>query len=370
MKRKYMLCFFIFMLCFISGCQSSDLTKHAMTATNLGFNTVISFTAYTKHENEFKRYQDIVEKEFRRYGQLFDRYNDVDGMNNLKTINDQAGIAPVNVDDDMISLLTLSKQYDMITNHQFDITLGNILEVWHQYREKGLADNAQGKDGALPSLEELNTAAAFKGWDHVIIDEEKRTVYIDDANISLDVGGVAKGFAVEGVAKKLEEAGCKHAIVNGGGNIRLIGNKPEAEYWSVGIQIPEAETQSTSSLLSLKMDASTSFVTSGDYQRYYQADGKKIHHIMNPTTLLPAEYFRSVTVVTADSGIADILSTTLFTITQEEGLKLLKALQDDGLNVEAVWVYDENKDGELSDFIPVENYKIVVSEGLKERIIQ
>lgn len=370
MKKKQFYLFWICFLFFVSGCSSDTLTKYSMTSTDLGFDTVVTFTAYTKNEQAFKKYQTLLEDAFTRYSQLFDRYQTYDGIANIKTINDQAGIAPVEVDPEIIALLKLSKEYDTISQHQFDITQGNLLEVWHTYREEGILANAQEKDGKIPNPDILSQAATYRGWEHVRIDEKKQTVYIDDPNISLDVGGVAKGFAVERIAQMLEDAGCEHAIVNGGGNIRLIGSKPEAQSWSVGIQIPDEQAQTANSLVSLKMDASSSFVTSGDYQRYYMAEGQKLHHIVDPSTQMPATFCRSVTVVTKDSGIADIVSTTLFTMAYEEGQALLTQLQNQGMDIEAVWVFDDRVPYTGNqESIQKDVYTIVMSEGLQEKII-
>lgn len=370
MKKVLFGCLSIILLFVICSCDKK-LTKYNMTATDLGFDTVVTFSAYTRNEAEFTKYQEIVKTAFLQYDALFDRYNDVKGIHNIKTINDMAGKEPVVVDQEIIELLTLSRSYATQTNNRFDVTLGSLLNVWHDYRDQGIRSNNEGSDGAIPPMEELTTAASHKGWDHVIIDEKNSTVYLDDPDMSLDVGGVAKGFAVEKIAQKLEKAGCEHAILNGGGNVRLIGDKPEADYWSVGIQIPDIENMTSDSLVSIKMNSSSSFVTSGDYQRYYKADGKLLHHIVDPQTLMPANYCRSVTVITPDSGIADILSTTLFTMSQREGMELIDNLRTQGVDVEALWVYDENTPPESDvQCIQVGSYNIVISEGLNDRIIQ
>lgn len=370
MKKIFCGCLSLLMICMVSSC-SKKLNKFSMTATDLGFDTVVTFTAYTRNEAEFTKYQDIVKTSFLQYDKLFDRYDSVEGIHNIKTINDMAGKEPVEVDQEIIELLKFSKTYDTITDNRFDITLGSLLDVWHTYRDQGILANSEGEDGAIPTMEELASAASHKGWEHVIINEEERTVYLDDPDMSLDVGGVAKGYTVEKIAQKLEEAGCEHAILNGGGNVRLLGDKPEADYWSVGIQIPDNENMTSDSLISIKMNSSSSFVTSGDYQRYYTAEGKLLHHIIDPQTLMPANYCRSVTIITPDSGIADILSTTLFTMSQREGMKLIETLREQDIDVDAVWVYDDKVPPEHEEeSIQVGSYKIVISDGLNDRILQ
>lgn len=367
---KKILCVLLAMLT-LSGC-STTLKKYTMTSTSLGFDTVVSFTAYTENEATFHKYENQLKEEFLHYSKLFDKYETYEGMNNIKTINDQAGKKPVKVDPVIIELLQESRDYDEWTGHRFDVTMGAVLDIWHDYRERGLVLNEQNKPASIPSMKELKAAHKNTGWDHVKIDEENSTVYIDDANVSLDVGGNAKGFAIEKIARSLDKAGLKHAILNGGGNVRLIGSKPESEHWTVGIQIPNLTMNSTDSLISLKIPDSYSIVTSGDYQRYYMADGNVMHHIIDPTTLMPARHCRSVTVLSEDSGIADTLSTALYTLSHKDGEALLKRLKEEhGIIADAVWVYDERQPKEDdSESISKLGYEIVVSEGLKDKIVK
>lgn len=366
---KKILCALLLMVS-LTGCSQKALSKHTATATNIGFDTAITFTAYTESEEEFNTFNEVLQNDFIYYNKLFDKYNDYEDVNNVKTINDNAGIQPVVVDEELMELLVLSKTYDTLTNHQFDITMGAVLNIWHDYREAGELANQENRESALPSLAELKKADAFSGWNHVQLDEEKNTVYIDNKSTSLDVGGVAKGFAVEKIAKELETKGLQHAIINAGGNVRLIGNKPENDSWSVGIQIPDMEEMQTDSLFSVKYGQSASFVTSGDYQRFYLHDGQLIHHIIDPTTLQPARYCRSVTVIAKDSGIADILSTSLYNMSYADGSAFLKRLKDEeGIEVNAIWVYDDViKPDENTKVMDVKGYQVAVSEGLQDNI--
>ena len=362
----------LLMLLAVSGCTEKEPERYSMSATDIGFDTVVSFIAYTDSEAEFEKYSDKLKELFLHYDHLFDKYNSYDGINNIKTINDNAGKQSVEVDPAVIDLLILSKQYDSISSHQFDITMGSVFNIWHDYREEGTIANQNGTESKIPSMSELEEAQKHTGWEHVQIDEENNTVYIDDPNVSLDVGGVAKGFAVELIAEELESEGLEHAIINGGGNIRLIGNKPVDDTWSVGIQIPNLNAQATDSLVSIKSNGDTSFVTSGDYQRYYTYNGEIMHHIIDPDTLMPARHCRSVTVITKNSGIADILSTTLYSMTHQEGVELLNKLkEEEGIEANEIWVYDENqpKEDDTESFSK-DGYEIVFSDGLKDAISQ
>lgn len=366
---KKILCALLLLLT-MSGCSEKARSKHTVTLSDVGFDTFVSFTAYTVNEAEFEKYTDTLKNAFQSYNKLFDKYNTYEGINNIKTINDQAGIAPVKVDDAVIELLKLSKSYDELSDHQFDITMGGVLEIWHQYRDAGTIANNEGKESSIPSEAELKKAEADSGWNNIEINEEEQTVYITNQNTSLDVGGVAKGFSVEKIAEQLEKDGLSSAIINAGGNVRLIGSKPDGSEWSVGIQIPDLKNQQTDSLLSLKFNDSSSFVTSGDYQRYYMYGDEIMHHIIDPDTLFPARHSRSVTVICQNSGVADILSTTLYTMSYQEGNAFLKKLKEtQNLSVDAIWVYDGLQPAEKGvETTEVNGYQIAMSDGLKDHV--
>lgn len=355
----------------LGGCGTT-LQKYSMTSTDLGFDTVVSFTAYTENEATFQQYSDFLSKEFKRFDQLFDIYHSYPGINNIKTINDNAGIKPVKVDKEIIHLLEEGKEYDTFTKHQFNITMGSVLSIWHDARDAAAIAEKNGKQPYVPSQQELQEANTHTGFSHIIINKQKSTVYIDDKNVSLDVGGNAKGYAVERIAQELEKKGCKHAIINGGGNIRLIGNKPDEEAWKVGVQIPNLVQETTDSLFTIKIPSTMSIVTSGDYQRYYMYKGKIMHHIIDPTTLMPARHARSVTVITKDSGIADTLSTTLYTLSHADGVKLLKRLKKEKhIDANAVWVYDKTQPKEdNAPSFSEQGYDIVITDGLQNDIIK
>lgn len=357
----------ILLLCMIScvlcGCQKRELTKYSDQILDAGFDTFIQLIAYTEDEETFQTYLQKTNETFLYYNKLFDRYHTYEGFANIKTINDQAGKKPVKVNQEIIDVLLLAKEYSEQSSGQYDVTYGAVLEIWHQYREDAINN---GKS-AIPSIAELNEAKQHTGWDKIEIDEQAQTVYINDPLASLDMGSVAKGYASEQCAKELMETGLEHAIINAGGNVRIIGNKADDSRWSVGIQLPSSEK--TASLATIYIDKDKSFVTSGDYQRAYEYEGKMYHHIIDPKTLMPAAYMRSVTVITNDSGLADILSTTLFAMSYEDGCVYLEKLKQTGIVAEAVWVFDETTSmPEQVDLAKSGQYRLAFTDGLKDMI--
>jgi thiamine biosynthesis lipoprotein len=206
--------------------------------------------------------------------------------------------------------------------------MGSVLSIWHKDREEG-KDNPNAK---LPPMEKLQEAAKHTNINDVIIDTQNSTVYLADPKMTLDVGAIAKGYAVEQIAKVLEEKGVTGYILNVGGNIRTIGTKGDGTPWLVGIENPGLENEEAHiAYLNLQGEA---LVTSGSYQRYYTVDGVDYHHIIDPRTLMPGTNFRSVSIICKHSGLGDGLSTAVFTMSYEEGYALIESL--DG--VEAMWV--------------------------------
>ena len=163
-----------------------------------------------------------------------------EGINNIYTINQYAGITPVTVDPVIIDMLLVSKEWYEKSNYQFNVTLGAVLKVWSAYRDEAQILNSDGKPGVIPPLSLLEEKLVCTGWEYIEIDQVKNTVYITDACASLDVGGVAKGYATELVVSTLEQSGLTMGIINAGGNVRSIGTKPENEPWAVGIEIGRA----------------------------------------------------------------------------------------------------------------------------------
>jgi len=334
-----------------------------------GFDTLISMIAYTESAEDFANYFNMMKNEFYRLHQLFDKYNEYPGINNIYTINKNAGIKPVVVEQEIIDLLLLSKKWQTVADGVFDVTLGAVLKVWHYYRELGLESNMKQKEGAIPSLLELQNAAMCVGFEFIEIDEEQSTVYINDECASLDVGGIAKGYATEIVANKLFANGLALAVINAGGNVRTLGNKlndeQEEEPWAVGIESP---SMGATSVETIRIAGRHSLVTSGDYQRYFVGpDGMTYHHIIHPTTLQPTRYFRSVTMIMEDSGLADILSTILFLIPYEEGVELVHQLQMEYPDqiIGAIWVFDKNQVPHQVTTKLSQGFQIIISDSLK-----
>lgn len=285
------------------------------TATFLElFDTVTTMTGLAESEDAFFQQAQVIRDELEVYHQLFDIYHSYDGINNLKTVNDNAGIAPVKVDRKIIDLLLDCREYYDLTGGMVDVTMGSVLRLWHEARNEAL-DNPE--HARLPDMEVLRAAAEHTDFDCIVVDEAASTVYITDPAVQLDVGAVAKGWAAQRAAEKAPA----NMLLSLGGNVCATGPKAEDTPWVIGVQNPAGANMDYLHTLNV---TGGSYVTSGDYQRVYTVDGKEYHHIIDPDTLMPSEYWRSVTVVCDDSGLADALSTALFLLPLEEGQLLLE----------------------------------------------
>ena len=192
---------------------------------------------------------------------------------------------------------------------------------------------------APPSSAELWEAYLHTDIDTIVTDREASTVMITDPEASIDVGAVAKGYAVEALCRYAEELGADSLVIDVGGNLRTVGKNFDGGGWPIYIQNPQGlEIQKSERLLS---DTLGAVVTSGDYQRYYIHEGRKYHHIIDKDTLFPADYFSSVTVVCSDGAVGDALSTALFSMSYGDGVELLLKMPE---VTRAVFI---TKDGEI-----------------------
>lgn len=349
------------MMMIMTGCSKKyELMSHYITGP---FDTITTYMSYVSSEDEFNEQCDYIEEQLNYYDQLFDKYNTYNGMNNLKTINDNAGKKAIEVDQPLIDLLNLSIERNRKISSKVNIAFGSVINIWHDYREE--AESHDGV-GTVPSDEELEEANQHTSIDSIEIDEKKKTVYINDALASIDVGATAKGYAIELIKDGLIEMGVDNFLLSGGGNVASHGQRKiqkEGEFYlddcadkfCVGIESPQDGNYAASAddpdseNEAVLVVQGESIVTSGDYQRFYQdVNGVRYHHLIDPETLYPAVHFRSVSIITEDSGLADFLSSAVFLMEYEEGLKLVNSL--DG--VEAIWLLEDGK--------------IKMSDGLKD----
>ncbi|MDD4493544.1 MAG: FAD:protein FMN transferase, partial [Eubacteriales bacterium] len=199
------------------GISSCGRKKRYEAEFLLLFDTMSQIVAYSDSKEEFAGYSQLIYDNLKIYHELYDIYNDYPGVNNIKTINDNAGIKPVKVDGKIIDLLLFSKEWYKKTNGKVNVALGPVLKIWHEYRNDGLNDP---ENAELPPVELLKEAAKHTDINKVIIDNENSTVFLEETGMRLDVGAIAKGYAVEQVSLLAMENGFQSALLSIGGNVR------------------------------------------------------------------------------------------------------------------------------------------------------
>lgn len=341
MKRITSL-FLIFLILTLVGCKKEAKSQKFTDYTFEYFDTVTTIIGYEETEEIFKKNCEKIKTELYKYHKLYDIYKLYSNENNLASINatQNGGHAKLTVDKEIIDLIAFSKEIYTKTNGKVNIAFGSVLSIWHNFREDGLNNP---ESATLPEKKTLDEAAKHTNIDDVIIDKNNNTVYLKDSKMSLDVGAIAKGYAVEAVAQFMKKNGFTSYILNVGGNVRTLDKKPDGKNYTVGIENPDKSDTENPYIEYLSIE-NMSLVTSGNYQRYYTVAGKNYNHIIDTTTLYPAENFVSVSVLCESSALADAYSTALFCMSYDEGKRLVK--ETDGL--EAIWVL-ENGDKKYSD---------------------
>ena len=326
----FLLILLLLLFCICSGCAGNAapaLTKYEGSFLDV-FDTVTRVVVYAESEDAAKRVIQRTHELLLTQHKLFDIYNEYEGINNLKTVNDAAGGDPVPVDGEIIDLLTFAKDMYGRTEGTVNVALGSVLSLWHEYREAGINDP---EHAALPPMDALQAANLHTRIEGLVIDRDNGTVYLADPDMRLDVGSVAKGYAAQVTVDLLRSEGITGVLLSVGGNVCTVGGKPDGSDWKIGIQAPAGDGY----LCTVAAGAEDlSVVTSGSYQRVYTVEGKRYHHIIDPATLMPATGYVSVTVLCNESGMADALSTALFVLPLDKGRALIDSVE----GADALWV--------------------------------
>jgi len=284
------------------------------------------------HENADLRQQGIdkVLAEMDRVNRLMSSYID---ESQISKINNFAHEGPVEVDQDLFNIIMKSIEVSRLTDGAFDITYASVGHLYNYRKE------------IKPTEEEIAAAKLLIDYKNIVLDKDHNSVAFLKHGVKIDLGGIAKGFAVDQSIQHLRELGIRHALVSAGGDTRLLGDR-NGRPWLVGIRDPE-NTEQVVVMLPLQDEALS---TSGDYERFFVEDGKKYHHIIHPTTGYSASEVRSVSILAGDSTTTDALSTSIFVMGPNKGLVLLNRLE----GVEGVIV---DQQGELYYSHGLENHR-------------
>lgn len=317
MKKFVSLILSLFILLSFSSCAESEAQSFSRDFLDL-FDTASTITAVDYSQQDFDSHFETVYNELKTYSELYDIYNSYGDLVNLKYINENAANAPVKADEKIIDLLLWGKKAYEISGGKVNIAMGSVLSVWHDAREYGINN----PDSAyLPDMDILAQKNEHTDINDIIIDEENSTVYLADPEMSIDAGAIAKGYICDRICEFISENNIwQSAIINLGGNVKTLGykNSDGKTPFNIGIEDPNGGY-----IAVVKAANGQSVVTSGDYQRYYTVNGVRYCHIISPETLMPAQGIQSVSIVSADSALGDVLSTALFQMKPQDALEYL-----------------------------------------------
>ncbi len=318
----------------LTGC--SEKYEKCFAGFSGAFDTQIQMISYQKNRAEFEEIEKFVKDRFVQLHQYYDIYHEYEGINNIRTINKNRGVAPVKVDKEIIDLLEFSKEWYEKSGGNLNVAMGSVLSVWHDVREeydslKGMIPAEKINDMVkTPDIDLLKEKATHTDINRVEIDRENMTVFITDPEVQLDVGAVAKGFATEMISDELVAMGLDNFLISAGGNVKSYGSpKDDRKRWGVAIENPAVDENWQmigGSIDTAYFNTEMSLVCSGGYQRYMVLNGRRYHHLIDPVTLYPEEIYQGVSILCEDSGMADALSTTVFMLQPQQALDLINSV--------------------------------------------
>lgn len=315
-----------------TGCRAQ---KAASARTFISFDTVCTINAYYAGTDAL---YDTCEARLSELEQLFSAHI---ASSDVCCVNEAAGDHPVKVSGEVFTVLKTAREYAEKSGGAFDPTIGPLVALW------GIGTENE----RIPSDSEIDAARALVNWQHLVLDEEAGTAFLEEAGMALDLGGIAKGFAADEIVRLLKDEGVTSALIDLGGNVYVMGSRPaesagsgkagsgsrasdsaksaSAEAWRVGIKNPFHPEDGAG----LRVDViDMSVVTSGNYERYFEKDGVRYHHILDPKTGRPAESgLVSCTIIDSSSLKADVLSTAVFVLGKDKGLELLEEEGKEGV---------------------------------------
>lgn len=321
--------------------------------------TISTIQVYLTEDQDSDYYENWIHEQLLSYHQLFDAYHTYDGVNNVCTVNEQAGREAVVVEEPLYDLVRFCVDQMEATRSRTNIAFGSVTAIWKQFMSEASAEQALAASEnrepvyLFPEESVLSEASRHTEIGQILLDEAQHSIYLSDPDMRLDVGAAAKGFICEHLAQDMQAAGIDSACISLGGNVKVIGQYRGSEdrtYFTSAITNPSDSTQYLD--FKLKLDDQTCVVTSGNYERFVDIDGVRYCHLVDPDTLYPAQGMSSVTILCTDSTLADYLSTALFTVDIETGKEILSHY--DG--VEAFWITD--------------TYEVTYTDGFMDYVIQ
>lgn len=311
----------IFLLVVGAGCSTRSLfTDKPYKETQFLMDTIIEITAYGNGNEAGVK---AAFAEFKRINELTNRF---DESSQVSKINQAAGQEKVQVDPDVIIMLKLARSRSEQLNGALDVSVGALTELW----------SVGHKGEFVPSDAEIKALLPLVNFQLIEIDDKANTVFLPKAGMRIDLGAIAKGYADRKAIDALKAHGIKSALVNAGGDVRIIGKRPDGQPWRIGVQDPRDSEGIAAKIALADWDV---LETSGDYQRFFIKDDVRYSHIIDPRTGYQPREIASVTIVAKADSNVDILSTAMFVLGVEKGQQLLKQYP----GTEAIFITTDGK---------------------------
>lgn len=302
---------FVLFCCLLSGCASRQAGKKE-EGTELEFFAMDTFMRVLAYGEEESREAAVnaAKEEVERLEKLFSTESKTSEIAKVNALGEGA------VSEDTLSLLKRAKELCTLTNGAFDISIYPLMQAW------GFPE----KTYHVPSDTEISELKKKVDAAQIIIDEENKRVCFGMEGMQIDLGGIAKGFASTRIMEIYRERGMVSGLVSLGGNVQVLGTKPDGSLWNIALQNPDGGED----YLGVLQIKNCAVITSGSYERYFEQDGVRYHHILDPATGYPADSeFVSVTVVSEDGTLADGLSTALFIMGKERAIQFWREYSEE-----------------------------------------
>lgn len=307
-RRGLRYCTILVSCLLVAGCwKSGDIEIHKTSHLLMG--TLVEISIVDKRERAVKAARLALE-EMKRIERLTSFH--MQGSE-LKEMNARAGQGPVKVSKELFELIRFSVGLARNCSSSFDPSIGAVSALW------GFSTGSP----RPPEKRELEKAIENSGVDKINLDEDAHTLSLPQG-LAVDLGAIAKGYALDRAESVLRQQGITSALINAGGDIIAIGGKGQGNEWKIGVQDPDKSR----SILAVIPIRDRAVVTSGNYERFFEKDGVRYHHILNPKTGYPARGLKSVTVIANDGATADAMATAVFVLGVEKGMKLLNSRKD------------------------------------------
>lgn len=304
-KATFIVAFFILSILACSGKEAAFITY---TDSKFLMGTIFEITARHSNIAQSREAMQFAFEEIVRIDNLLSSY--IEGSE-ISKINRNAGLERVIVSSETFEILRRAMKYSHNSNGAFDVSVGPLIRLWGFNHDEEVQ---------FPEKSKIDSLLYFVDFRNIILNEKENSVFLQKKGMELDLGGIAKGYAVDQAAQILKRYGINHFIINGGGDIFVAGVKQENKKWVIGVQHP----RNLNNMIATMQLSNFAVATSGDYQRFKIINEQRYHHILNPKTGYPANNYQSVTVLAPTAEEADFFATSIFLVGHEQFLANIK----------------------------------------------